>query len=160
MVLGPPLNPKGTTSESMTVLTQMGDGSFKRGAPRFCIGLVDVRDVADAHFKAGYTPQAKGRYITFGHSTDFYEMAKSVLPKYGNLLPLPKSVAPKWLIWLIGPFINKALSRKYINNNVNIEWKADNSKIINELGMDFRSIRETMEDSMEVLIEEGILGNK
>ena len=44
-------------------MKQYGDGTMKMGAPRFGMGCVDVRDVADAHFKAGFTPEAKGRYI-------------------------------------------------------------------------------------------------
>ena len=33
------------------------------------IGLVDVRDVANAHFLAAFSKNAKGRYITNAHNT-------------------------------------------------------------------------------------------
>lgn len=153
LVMGPPLNAAATTSESLSLLTQMGDGTFKSGAPKLGIGLVDVRDVAEAHFQAGYRPEAKGRYLTSAHNTNFYEMAQSLLPKYGKKYPLPKSAAPKWLLMLIGPFVNKSLSRKFIRNNVNVEWKADNSKIKEELNLHFKPLQKTMEDSFEALIE-------
>jgi len=160
LVMGPPLNPQATTSESFNILKQMGDGTFKSGAPKLGIGFVDVRDVAEAHFRAGFMPDAHGRYITAGYSTNFYEMARTLLPKFGNEYPLPKSVAPKWLLMLIGPMLNKSLSRKFIRNNVNVEWKADNSKIKNELGMTFRPIKETMEDAFQSLVDAKIFNGK
>ena len=160
LVMGPPLNPHATTSESFNILKQMGDGTFKSGAPKLGTGIVDVRDVAEAHFRAGFTPKANGRYITAAHETDFFEMAQTLLPKYGKDFPLPKSAAPKWLLMLIGPMVNKNLTRKFIRNNINVPWKADNSKIKNELGMDFLPLRETMEDSFQVLVDNQIVQPK
>lgn len=46
--------------------------------------------------------------------------------RFGQDYKLPKRAAPKWLVWLLAPFIK--LDRKIIANNVNIEWRADNSK--------------------------------
>lgn len=159
LVMGPPLNPKGTTSESFTILKQLGDGTLKMGAPRMGLGLVDVRDVAEAHFKAGFLPEASGRYITFAHETDFLEMAKTLLPKYGESFPIPQRALPKWLLMIIGPLANKAFTRKFVKNNVNVEWKADNSKIKKELGMTFRTMKETMEDSFQVIVDNGMIKN-
>lgn len=159
-VMGPPLNPHATTSESFSVLKQMGDGTMKMGAPRMGLGVVDVRDVAEAHYKAGFVPTAKGRYITAAHNTDFLEMGKSLLPKYGDRFPLPKKPVPKWLLMLIGPMVNKAFSRKMLRNNVNHVWKADNSKIKQDLGISFRPLQTTMEDGFQVLVDEKILTPK
>ncbi len=152
-VMGPALNAGSVTSESYTILKQLGDGTMKIGVPKVGIGVVDVRDLADTHFKAGYTPDACGRYITSAHNTNFLEMAEVLQPKYGDKYPVPTKALPKWLLMLIGPWVNKALSRKYIRNNVNVEWKADNSKIENDLKMTFRPLQETMEDSFQVLID-------
>lgn len=160
LVLGPPLNVKSNTSESFTILKQMGDGSFKAGAPKMGIGMVDVRDVADAHYKAGFTPEAKGRYITSAHSTNFYEMGMALQPKFGKNFPIPKKALPKWLLMLIGPMANKLFTRKFIRNNVNVEWKADNSKIKNELGINFRPMQTTMEDGFQVLVDQKIIKSK
>ncbi|MBT8327459.1 MAG: NAD-dependent epimerase/dehydratase family protein [Bacteroidia bacterium] len=159
-VFGPPLNPHNTTSESMNILKMLGGGDMKMGAPKMGIGLVDVRDVAEAHYRAGYTPSASGRYIASGHNTNFLEMGKVLLPKYGNKYPLPKKALPKWLLMLVGPITNKLFTRKFIRNNVNVPWKADNSKIRKELGIEFRSLQETMEDSFQVLIDEEIIKAK
>ena len=153
LVLGPALNPKYTTSESTNILKMLGNGEMKMGAPKMGVGLVDVRDVAEAHFKAGFVAEAHGRYITSAHNTNFLEMGQVLLPKYGAKYPLPKKALPKWLLMLVGPMVNKLFSRRFIRNNVNVEWKADNSKIKKELGMTFRPLKETMEDSFQSIID-------
>lgn len=152
-VMGPALNAGSITSESYNVLKQLGDGTMKAGAPKMGAGVIDVRDLGEAHFRAGFTPEASGRYITSAHNTNFLEMAMIMLPKYGSKYPIPKKALPKWLLVLVGPMVNKAFSRRFIRNNVNIEWKADNSKIKEELGVKFRSLEETMNDSFQVLID-------
>ena len=157
LVMGPALNPSHTTSESINILKMLGDGQMKAGAPKMGTGIVDVRDVALAHYKAGYLTNAQGRYITAAHESDFLEMGTVLLPKYGDQYPLPKKAIPKWLIMIVGPLTNKLFTRKFIRNNVNISWKADNSKIKRELGMEFRPLQETMEDSFQVLIDQKIL---
>lgn len=160
LVLGPPLNPMATTSESFSIMKQMGDGTFKMGAPKMGIGLVDVRDVAEAHLRAGFTSTAKGRYITSAHNTDLVEMSATLIPKYGNDYPLAKKALPKWFVRIIGPMTSKFLTQRYITNNVNVEWRADNSKIKNELGIEFRTMQETMEDSFQSLIDAGVFKKK
>lgn len=160
LVLGPPLNPNQTTSESMSILKQMGDGTMKMGAPKMGMGLVDVRDVAEVHYLAGYTPEAKGRYITSAHNSNLLEMATTLLPKYGDKYPLPKKAIPKWLLMIVGPMMNKMMTRKALRNNINIPFNADNSKIKKDLGITFKPMKETMEDSFQVLIDNGFLKSK
>jgi nucleoside-diphosphate-sugar epimerase len=160
LVMGPALNAGSVTSESYNILKQIGDGTLKAGAPRLSLGLVDVRDVAEAHFQAGFNPSAKGRYITSAHNTNLLEISQSLLPKYGQDYPLPKRSLPKWLLVLVGPIVNKAFSRKYIRNNVNIPFKANNSKIRKELGIEFRPLKESMEDAFQVLIDHNLVKKK
>ena len=157
LVMGPALNAGAVTSESYNILKQLGDGTMKMGAPKLGIGLVDVRDVAEAHFRAGFNPVAKGRYITSAHNTNLLEMAQTLLPKFGDKYPLPKKALPKWLLVLVGPMVNKAFSRKFIRNNVDIEFKADNFKIKRDLNLELRPMEETMEDSFRVLINKELV---
>ena len=156
-VMGPALNPTFSTSESLSVLKQLGDGTMKMGVPKMGVGVVDVRDVANAHFLAGFIPEASGRYITSAYNTNFFEMGTALLPKFGDKFPIPKKEIPKWLLMIIGPMTNKLFTRKFIRNNVNVAWKADNSKIVKELGMTFRPMQETMEDAFQVLVDEKML---
>lgn len=155
-VMGPPLNPKATTSESFTILKQLGDGTMKMGVPNMGIGIVDVRDVAEAHYQAGFQPEAQGRHITSGHNSSFVEMTQALQPKYGDQYPIPSRALPKWLLLLIGPMVNKALDRKFIRRNVNLPWRADNSKSREQLGVSYRPLQETMEDSFAALVEAGV----
>ena len=97
-VLGPGINPHGT-SESFAMVKQFGDGSMKSGAPRYGFGVVDVRDLATAHLAAAYIPEAKGRHIISGHESDLFEMAQTLVPRYGAKYPLPRRAMPKWLVW-------------------------------------------------------------
>lgn len=156
-VMGPMLNAKGTTSESFNILKQIGDGTMKAGVPKMGIGLVDVRDVANAHILAGYTPAAQGRYITSAHNTNFLEMALALQPKFGAQFPIAKKALPKWLLMIIGPIANKLFTRQFIRNNVDIEWKADNSKIKKDLKIKFLPLQKSMEDGFQVLVDEKIL---
>ncbi len=153
LVLGPALNMGAVTSESFNIMKQMGDGTMKAGAPKMGIGLVDVRDVAEAHFQAGFNPNAKGRFITSAHNTDFLDMALTLQNDFGGKYPLPKKPLPKWLLVMFGPMMNKAFSRKMLRNNINVEWKADNSKIKKELGIAFKPMKETMVDTFQAMID-------
>lgn len=159
-VMGPPLNPGNTTSESFHLLKQLGDGMMKSGAPKMGIGVVDVRDVAEAHFSAGFTPEAKGRYITSAHNTNLLDMVLTLQSKFGKSYPLPKKAIPKWLLMIVGPFVNKLFTRRFIRNNVNVAWKADNSKIKRELNISFQALQTTMEDAFQVLVDHQIVKAK
>ncbi|MEO0444787.1 MAG: NAD-dependent epimerase/dehydratase family protein [Verrucomicrobiota bacterium] len=153
-VIGPGINPKGT-SESFTLIKNFGNGTFKSGVANFGIGCVDVRDLAEAHFKAGFTPAASGRHIISGHNTDFLEMGLLLEEKFGDRFPIPKKSLPKPLLWLIGPSLNKMLTRKVVARNIDVPWKADNGKSIRELSMTYRPLRESMEDFFQQLVDSG-----
>lgn len=47
---------------SIEVLQQFGNGTTLFGGTPMWNGIVDVRDVADAHVAAAINPAAKGRY--------------------------------------------------------------------------------------------------
>ena len=79
LVIGPSINPF-ATSESFNLVRQMGNGTLKSGAPRWGFGVIDVRDLAEAHFRAGYTASAKGRHIINGHNTDLYALTQTLKP--------------------------------------------------------------------------------
>jgi len=153
LVVGPAINPEQVTSESFNIVKQFGNGDMKAGAPKVGMGVVDVRDVALAHFNAGFTPEAEGRHIISGHNSSILEMAATLLPKYGSKFPIPKKAMPKWLIWLVGPSINKALTRKFISRNMGLPFIADNSKSIKTLGINYHPLAESMNEMFQQLVE-------
>lgn len=156
LVIGPALNLDSITSESFNILKQFGDGSIKPGVPNLGIGVVDVRDLAFAHFQAGFLPKASGRHIVSGYNTSLLEMAKALVPSFGEKYPLPRRELPKWIIWLVGPLLNKNLTREFIKKNVGYPFIADNSKSIEQLKVTYRPLQESMEDTFRQMIDAGV----
>ncbi len=155
-VMGPGISPY-ATSESFGFMKQLANGTFKSGIPDFGVGLVDVREVADAHLAAAFIPEAEGRYMISAANSSFPEIAQILRDRFGDTFPFPKGIAPKWLIWLIGPMVDKTLSRKMIARNVGYPVKLDNSKSIRELGVTYRPVQETLTDMFQQLIDEGVV---
>ena len=155
-VIGPGVSPFGT-SESFKLIKQLGDGTLKTGMPRLGLGVVDVRDLAEAHLRGAFTPAAKGRYIASGHDSDFFELASALVERYGDDYPIPRRVLPKWLVWLVGPLADKAMTRNIVARNVDLPWKADNSKGVRELGLTYRPMKESVNDFFQQMIDSGYL---
>lgn len=149
LVVGPGINPN-ATSESFDIAKSLTGGEMKVGAPLVGMGTIDVRDLAVAHYRAAFTPEASGRYIASSSNTDLLEMAQKLEDKYGQY-PLPRRQLPTTLLWLAGPLTG--YSRTFIKRNFGHRWRADNSKIKRELGMEFRPLKESMEDFVQQLID-------
>jgi nucleoside-diphosphate-sugar epimerase len=156
LVIGPGINPNGT-SETFEIMKMLGNGDMKMGAPEFNIGAVDVRDLADAHYKAGYTPEAKGRHIISAEDTSFLNMAKMLKKKFPSY-PLPEKKLPKFLVWLAGP--SQGMPRKMVAKNIGYPFKADNSKSKKELGLNYRPLEETVTDFFQHLVDEKVITGK
>jgi dihydroflavonol-4-reductase len=159
LVMGPGINPHGT-SESISMMKQFGDGTLKSGVPRWGFGIVDVRDLAEAHYRAGYTPEAKGRYIVSGHNSDLADLAIPLRDHFGTAYPFPKRTMPKWLVWLVGPMANKAMTRKVVSLNIGLPWKGENSKGVRELGLTYRPLDETVVDFFQQLVDSGVFNSR
>lgn len=157
LVMGPAINPNAVTSESFNIIKQLGNGTLKAGVPMMGWGIVDVRDLAVAHYQAGFVVSAKGRHITSGHNTTFLGIAKTLLPKYGDKYPIPRKELPKWLLWLVAPMTNEAMTRKFVSKNIGYPWIGDNSKSKKELEVTYRPLAESINDMFEQLIENKII---
>ena len=158
-VMGPTLS-KTSTSGTHDMIGQMADGTMKSGAPPFEIGMVDVKDVAEAHFNAAYLEDASGRHILSNKTLSMVDVANIIRNKFGDKWLLPKKAAPKWLIWLIGPIIDKSISRKMISNNMSHPWLANNSKSINKLGIKYTALENCIENMFQQMIDNGIAKKK
>ena len=155
-VLGPGINPH-ATSESFNIMKQIGKGDFKMGAPEFNIGCVDVRDLAVAHYNAGTFPDAEGRHIASGHNSGFGELATIIKNKYPNY-PIGTRKLPKFMIWLMAP--SAGMTRKMVAKNVGYPWIANNSKSIEKLKMNYRPLKDTVEEFFGSLIDAGVIEKK
>jgi dihydroflavonol-4-reductase len=140
-VMGPGISPT-ATSESFKFIRQLIDGSTKMGVPALEFGVIDVRDLAEAHFRAGFYENAKGRNIISAKSVSMLQMAKIISDNFGDKYQVAKKELPKFLLYLVGPFMGFSFS--WIKNNVGWPLKFDNSKAKNELKMQYRPINETI----------------
>ena len=158
LVIGPALQAR-PTSESFSLVKQMGDGTMRMGAPKWGFGVVDVRDLAQAQIAAGFIPEAHGRNIVSAHETSRFDMSQELMAKYSQY-PLPRGAAAKWLVWLMAPFMGGGMTRAVVARNVNVPWRADNSKAKRELGITYRPLRTSMEEMFQQMLDAGMLDKK
>jgi len=152
LVLGPGINPN-ITSESFNLMKQLGDGSMGIGVPDFEIGLVDVRDLAIAHFNVAFKPDSKGRHLINAESKTFLQMADMLRENYGDKLKLPKKKLPNWIVILAAPIIGQ--KRKMLTRNLGYPWTVDNRKSIEKLNIKYRPIKESINDFFDQMYENG-----
>lgn len=151
-VMGPSLSQR-VDSTSVDMMRSLINGKFKSGVPDLYFGVVDVRDVAKAHILAATKENAGGRFICVGQTLTLLDMAKILRENYPKL-PIPKSAAPKFLLYLVGPLMG--FSWKFINLNVGIKYSFDNSKSIG-LGVKYTPIQKTITDHAKQLIEDKLV---
>lgn len=153
LVLGPALSDAVVSSESFTLVKQFGDGTLRMGVPSLPIGMVDVRDVAEAHVAAGFTPEAEGRHIVSGFDADFSDIGPVLREAFGGRYPFPKMITPKWMAWAVGPMINDRMTRKMISRNIGLPWRCDNSKSREKLGITYRPWQPGVVEMFQQLID-------
>ena len=157
LVLGPSMA-RASASTSLVFIRQLGNGTMYPAAPDLWMGVVDVRDVAQAHLKAGFTPTAKGCHIINAANTTALAMGKILRAKFGDKYKFPKFTAPKVLIWLVAPVAK--LTRKFVLQNVGYKIAFDNRKSIRELGMNYRPLEQTVCDHFQQVLDDGLLYRK
>jgi nucleoside-diphosphate-sugar epimerase len=153
-ILGPSLS-KRKDSMSISTMVQFGDGAFRMGVPELWNGTVDVRDVASAHIKAGFTPEASGRHIIVNREARLFDLANILLKHFGDVYPFPRRQAPKFMFWLIAPMYG--YTRKYVSRNVGHQIKFDNSYSKTDLGMSYIPIEQTVKEHFQQILDDGLL---
>ena len=146
-------------AESFSIFEQMGDGTFSSGLADLRIGIVDVRDLAEAQLRVAFLPEASGRHVLVGHNSGLVEIA-GILREHFPSYPIGSRVLPKWLLWLVGPFVSSALTRKVISRNIGLPWKADSSKSRRELGLTYRPLAETVTEHFQQMVDGGVFAKK
>ena len=153
-----------STSESYQFIKKLGsnDPTMAVGCPNLGFNALDVRDAAIAHVRGGFLPNVSGRYI-LNNSPEGYTMQQM-----GQLLgeeytskgyPIVTKAAPlpKIVFWVLGPYIKKGLTRKWIWNNIDHVPSLDNAKSAQQLGMTYRPMKNTLCEMYQVLINEGVV---
>ena len=153
-VIGPSLNPN-ATFESKKFMLQMGNGDLKMGVPKITMGMVDVRDVGDAHINAAFNPDSEGRYIISSGSFSLLDIGKMLREKHGDKYPIPKSLAPKIMIWLLAPFIG--IKRNFVSRNVGYGVELNNNRSKNDLSIEYTPIKKAAIDFFQQFIDNKLL---
>ncbi len=153
-ILGPSLTRR-TDSASIKTMIEFGNGTFKSGVPDLYFGIVDVRDVALAHIRAGLTPEAEGRHIIVNQSASLMDIADILKKQYGKAYPFPHRVAPKWFFWLTAPLYGR--TRKYVTRNIGYPMALDNTKSKQSLKLDYQPFEKTILDHFQQLLDDELI---
>ncbi|KEA64105.1 Cinnamyl-alcohol dehydrogenase-like protein [Marinobacterium lacunae] len=144
MILGPSMTPA-SASGSLFLMDEMLKGYFFYGMPDLSLTTVDVREVAKAHIRAAQVGSAQGRYILAEKEMiSFVEIAKILRRVHHRPWLLPKHRIPKAVVRLIGPLFG--LSQPYMRKHLGIRFRVNNSRSIEELGIKYRPIEQTLID--------------
>lgn len=154
LVFGPSLT-SASDSASLATMMQFVDGKMLAGAPAMTVGVADVRDVAMAHMRAGFTPEAHGRYIVNSDSVSFLEIGKILRRKFGPLYTFPRTTAPKSVVRAVAPLIG--LTREVVDLNVGYPLAFDNSRSRKELGLTYRPAEQIFTEQFQQMIDDGLV---
>jgi dihydroflavonol-4-reductase len=143
-------------SHSIQNIKQMLEGQMK-GCPKIISGYVDVRDVADLHFKAMTLPQANGqRFIAVsGKGLSFLDVANILRENLGERASkVPTKELSNWLIKLIAVFNPKLRS---IAPLLGMVKHASSEKAMKVLGWKPRPAKEAILATVNSLLEMNII---
>jgi nucleoside-diphosphate-sugar epimerase len=153
-VMGPSLA-NTSESESINLMKDMLKGKFLLGVPDLMFGFVDVRDVAQAHILALENDSAEGRHILAERTMNFMGLANIIRENYGNKYPLPKFMAPKLILILIGSLFG--VTAKFVKRNVGYSIAINATKSKEALGLNYRDINETIKDMISEMHKQKIV---
>jgi len=155
-ILGPPLSKNGFTSGE---IIEKAMKNKLPGIPRLSFPVVDVRDVALAHYRALLSPESNGkRYILTTGCLWVEEILTPLRDEFSNkgykIVSKKIGKCPMTLASWFDPSV------KMILPHVGLCYRIDNSRSKKELGLEYRPVKETVVDMAYKLIEIGIVPKK
>lgn len=153
VVLGPVWS--GDYSASVMLVKMLLDGRV-RACPDIGFGVVDVRDVADLHWRALVTPGLAGeRFIASGRFMKMIEVARVLRDGLGPQAEhLPTRIAPDWLMRLAAPFSKVA---RAVASELGTVRDFDPSHTRTRLGWQTRAEEQSILDCARSLLEQGLV---
>jgi dihydroflavonol-4-reductase len=160
-VLGPSLSPELNTSAR--ALVGLTNGAWP-GIIAIQLVIVDVRDIALAHRLAMERASASGRYLTAAGVRSLRQVIELLEANgWGERYKLPSLPFDNGFgnaLVRIGANLQKPGTGSYLKTHVGGEFRIDNSKARNDLGLQFRDPDQTVLDAMTDLERWGLLGRK
>jgi nucleoside-diphosphate-sugar epimerase len=135
-VFGPPLESDvGTTN---LVIKRLIEREIP-GIPRLGCAPVDVRDIADAHYRGMFIDAAVGQRFCCANPHMWYSDVAALLAQDGY--DVPKKLIPNWLFRLVALFDEQA---RAILPELGLRWDLDASKVKRVLGWEPRPVEQTI----------------
>lgn len=153
-VMGPSLT-KRIDSTSIETILRILHGEISVGSPDLEFVFSDVRDVAKGHLLAAENDDATGRYIIANENGGLIDVGRIIEQNYPGEYKVPKRLVPKWLVTIAAPLIG--FTRVYVKNNIGYPLRANNSRSIEELKIEYFSLSETIIDHVEQLKRDDLI---
>lgn len=152
LVLGPVYTETHCRS-SPTVLRDLMTGKFPL-IPNFHFGVVDVREVAKAHVAALENEDASGRYILCNRGMWMRDMAHELRLNFPASKTAKRGL-PDFAMYGLA-IVDKRLTWDFLRRNLGVVRKIDNTRSREQLGIEYRSVQETVRDTAESFRQRGL----
>lgn len=150
-ILGPLLDEDPGTSALL--IRRLLDGSVP-ALPRIAFGVVDVRDVAEAHLQAMTAPEAGGRRFPMSERTLFMADVAQVLRQALPDRKLPRMAMPDWGVRLYGLFDKDV---RGLVNELGVVKRLDSSPTVALLGHPLIEAAESIRTTAHSLIQQRLV---
>ena len=154
LVLGPGLS-RHTSAEGVLVMRDFGSGYYRFGAPELEYAIVDVRDVAQGHLRAGLLPGTRGRHILVSETLSLIEMASILRNHFGDGYPFPRQTVSKVVALMLAP--RRRIPQAVARRNIGYPLRFDNRYARDALGITFRPAAESIVDHFRQLLDDGLV---
>ncbi|NES70103.1 MAG: NAD-dependent epimerase/dehydratase family protein [Okeania sp. SIO2D1] len=167
VVIVNPTVPIGPGDINLTPPSRMILGFLNGKYPAFLestLNLVDARDVAMGHLLAGQKGKVGERYILGNTNLPLGELL-AILEELTNL-PMPRRTIPYWLALAVS-IVQEAIADNFTHKRPSAPLTGvrlarspmlfDNTKAQQELGLNFRPIRESLRDAIAWYTKQGLL---
>ena len=150
-ILGPLLDEDPGTSALL--IRRLLDGSVP-ALPRIAFGVVDVRDVAEAHLRSMTAPEAGGRRFPMSERTLFMADVAQVLRQALPDRKLPRMAMPDWGVRLYGLFDKDV---RGLVNELGVVKRLDSSPTVALLGHPLIDAAESIRTTAHSLIQQRLV---
>ena len=154
LVLGPGLSPH-TAAEGVLVMLDFGSGYYSFGAPGLEFAIVDVRDVAEGHLRAGLMPEASGRHILVSETLSLIEIADVLRDRFGDGFPFPRQTVSNTVALMLAP--RRGIPQAVAKRNLGYPLRFANRRARESLGMTFRPAAESVVEHFRQLLDDGLV---
>lgn len=157
MVIGPSVS--AAINNSNRIVLDVLKGAFP-GILRLTWGLVDVRDVVEAHVRAMEVPVAHGRYLCAGDTISMREMVALLKSNGYHTYKLPSLSLDSGIVTTIMKWTVATQPKgraSYLRTHLGRIPRYDTTKIRTDLGVTFRPASESILDTARDLIRWGHL---